>query len=48
MHRMSGRRVPTRNAISKADLVITGGHILNVYTGEILPGDVIIHGPLIR
>lgn len=37
-----------RNDISTPDLLITGGQILNVYTGEILPGDVVIHGPLIR
>ncbi|NIO05487.1 MAG: amidohydrolase family protein [Proteobacteria bacterium] len=36
------------NGLAAPDLLITGGQILNVYTGEILPGDVTVSGPLIR
>jgi adenine deaminase len=43
-----GGRVLKRKAVSKPDLLITGGRILNIYTGEILPGDVVIHTPLIH
>ena len=43
-----GGRALERKAVSKPDLLITGGRILNIYTGEILPGDVVIHTPLIH
>ncbi|NIQ37492.1 MAG: amidohydrolase family protein [Proteobacteria bacterium] len=33
---------------STPDILITNGQILNVYTGEILSGDVVVNGPLIR